>query len=138
MEIRIGEAVLELSLNGRITGLSFPEASACSEKQERPEKSVFPEGKPSFLIRLFRNGKPEKIRLVEQRDGQLIWHFENMPETVVLNVEEKPGYTVFEVAECPEAFEYLTVGPIVTALNDTVGDVGADGVRADVGYGDGV
>ena len=123
MEIRIGEAVLELSLNGRITGLSFPEASACSEKQERPEKSVFPEGKPSFLIRLFRNGKPEKIRLVEQRDGQLIWHFENMPETVVLNVEEKPGYTVFEVAECPEAFEYLTVGPIVTALNDTVGDV---------------
>ena len=55
-----------------------------------------------------------------------------------MNVEEKPGYTVFEVAECPEAFEYLTVGPIVTALNDTVGDVGADGVRADMGYGDGV
>ena len=111
MKIRIGEAALELSSKGMITDISFP------------EESVFPEGKPSFLIRLFCNGKPEKIRLVEEQDGLLVWHFEQIPETVSLRVVEKESYTVFEVTECPEVFDYLTVGPIVTSLKDTVGDV---------------
>ena len=40
-----------------------------------------------------------------------------------MQVTEKETYTVFTVLECPDSFDFLEIGPIVTSLNEVVGDV---------------
>ena len=87
------------------------------------QKSVFPEGQTSCLIRLFRNNTPCEARDVRLDGNRLTYRFQGTEDTVSLTVACKEDYTVFEVTECPQSFDFLTIGPIVTRLNDVVGDV---------------
>ncbi|HBA47682.1 MAG TPA: hypothetical protein DCZ91_07750, partial [Lachnospiraceae bacterium] len=59
MVINFGKSELALSPQGMITDITYQ------------QKSVFPEGKTSFLIRLFRDGNPCEIRDVSL-DGNLL------------------------------------------------------------------
>ncbi|MBQ7839344.1 MAG: hypothetical protein IJ390_02495 [Lachnospiraceae bacterium] len=111
MQIKFGKAKLDLSEKGMITDITF-----C-------EKSVFPKSQISYLIRLFKNNVPVDIREVTQDGNLLTYCFENTEHTVSVQVTQKEKYAVFEVTQCPEYFDFLTVGPIVTTLNDVVGDV---------------
>ena len=111
MRIRIGEGELNFSENGQIEDLLFRGAS------------VFPKGQLSWLIRAFRDGKEVGIRLVDREKDQLRYHWEKMEEPLVMQVTEKETYTVFTVLECPDSFDFLEIGPVVTKLNETVGDV---------------
>lgn len=111
MRINFGKSAFEMSDKGNITNLTFK------------QKTVFPENELSFLIRLFKDEKPVEIEKVTFQDSRLVYHFRDMEDTVTVLVTEKEDYTVFEVTECPGYFDFLTVGPIVTALNDVVGDV---------------
>ncbi|HBA47683.1 MAG TPA: hypothetical protein DCZ91_07755, partial [Lachnospiraceae bacterium] len=57
-------------------------------------------------------------------DGNLLTYcFQGTDDKVSLQFTCKEEYTVFEVTECPHSFDFLTIGPIVTRLNDVVGDV---------------
>ena len=40
-----------------------------------------------------------------------------------MQVMEKEKYTIFTVLECPDSFDFLEIGPVVTSLNEMVGDV---------------
>lgn len=111
MFIQLGKATMELSEKGLITGITYG------------QKSVFPEGCRSWLIRLFKNREPVEIKEVIQEGELLIYRLGDLGHTVSVRVGEKEGYTVFEVTECPGYFDFLTVGPIVTTLKDVVGDV---------------
>lgn len=111
MIIKYGESEITLSQQGVIKNLAFR------------RNSVFPEGQPSYLIRLFQNNMPCKIRNVSQKGSLLIYNFEGTEDTVSLRFTCKEDYIVFEVVNCPESFDFLTVGPIATRLNDVVGDV---------------
>lgn len=111
MVINFGKSKLTLSPQGLITDLTFG------------QKSVFPKGQQSYLIRLFRNNAPCEISEVSLKDNLLIYRFADTADQVSLQITCKEDYTVFEVTECPESFDFLTIGPIVTSLNDVVGDV---------------
>ena len=111
MRIRFGEGELNFSENGQIEDLLFRGAS------------VFPKGQLSWLIRAFRDGREVGIRLVDREKDQLRYHWEKMEEPLVMQVTEKETYTVFTVLECPDSFDFLEIGPVVTKLNETVGDV---------------
>lgn len=111
MIIKFGESELTLSQQGVITDLTFRRFS------------VFPKGQLSYLIRLFQNNMPCKIRNVSQEDNLLVYYFEEIEDTVSLRFVCKEDYIAFEVVNCPESFDFLTVGPIATRLNDVVGDV---------------
>ncbi|PWM32475.1 MAG: hypothetical protein DBX58_04095 [Clostridiales bacterium] len=111
MEIQFGKATLSLAENGMIVDMKFG------------NQSIFPKGQPSYMMRFFREGKPEDIRLTERKGSLLRYHFRDIEDTVSVLIDEKEGYTVFQVMDCPGCFDFLTIGPIVTALNDVVGDV---------------
>ncbi|MCI5650302.1 MAG: hypothetical protein MR332_12930 [Fusicatenibacter sp.] len=111
MRIQFGNANLTLSDKGMITDMMYG------------EKSVFPKGQISWLIRLFKGNEPVEAREVTQEGNLLTYHFENLEETVSVLVTEKEDYTVFEVIQCPEYFDFLEVGPIVTVIKEVVGDV---------------
>lgn len=111
MKIRIGEGELKLLGNGQIEELSFRDGS------------IFPKGQFSWLIRAFRDGKEVGIRLVDREKERILYHWEKTEEPLVMQVTEKETYTVFTVLECPDSFDFLEIGPIVTSLNEVVGDV---------------
>ena len=54
---------------------------------------------------------------------RILYHWEKTEEPLVMQVTEKETYTVFTVLECPDSFDFLEIGPIVTSLNEVVGDV---------------
>ena len=111
MKIKFGEVELTILENGQIEDLVF-----------RGE-SIFPKGQFSWLIRAFRDGKEVGIRLVDREKDRLLYHWEKTEEPLVMQVTEKETYTVFTVLECPDSFGFLEIGPIVTSLNEVVGDV---------------
>ena len=111
MRIRIGEVELTILENGQIEDLAF-----------RGE-SIFPKGQLSWLIRAFRGESEVRIAKVEQEKDRLLYHWEKTEEPLVMQVTEKETYTVFTVLECPDSFDFLEIGPIVTSLNEVVGDV---------------
>lgn len=111
MVIKFGESELTLSEQGLITDITYR------------QKSVFPGGQLSYLIRLFRDGQPCEIRKVSLEGDVLTYCFEGTEDRVSLKRIYNEDYTVLEVTECPESFDFLTVGPIVTRLNEMVGDV---------------
>lgn len=111
MKIKFGEGELNLSENGQIKDLAF-----------RGE-SVFPEGQLSWLIRAFRGGREVRIHEIKQEKDRLLYRWEETEENLVMQVMEKEKYTVFTVLECPDSFDFLEIGPVVTSLNEMVGDV---------------
>lgn len=111
MVISFGKSELVLSPQGMITDITYQ------------QKTVFSVGKPSFLIRLFRNGNPCEIKDVSLDGNLLTYRFQGTEDKVSLQFTCKEDYTVFVVTECPRSFDFLTVGPIVTRLDDVVGDV---------------
>ena len=108
MTIKFGKSELTLSQQGMITDITYRQTS------------VFPKGELSYLIRLFRNGSPCEVSNVSHL---LTYCFKETTDKVSLQFTCKEDYTAFEVTECPESFDFLTIGPIVTRLNDVVGDV---------------
>lgn len=111
MVINFGKSELTLSPQGMITDITYK------------QKSVFPKGQTSCLIRLFRNNTPCEASDVSLNGNLLTYRFQETEDTVSLTFTCREDYTVFEVTECPENFDFLTIGPIVTSLNDVVGDV---------------
>ncbi|MDD7740706.1 MAG: hypothetical protein PUJ62_11725 [Lachnospiraceae bacterium] len=111
MKIRFGKSELFLTEQGMISDITFS------------GESVFPTGEQSFLIRAFRNNLPETIEKVTACGNLLTWQFRDTDQEIKLSFTEKEDYTVFEVVECPEIFDYLAIGPVLTTLKDVVGDV---------------
>lgn len=111
MKIAFGKAELTLSEKGLITDITFHGSS------------VFPAGLTSCLIRAFAGNRPMEVRHVSLEKDCLTFFFEDVPDTVSLLITQKEAYTVFEVESCPRCIDFLTVGPVVTTLNDVVGDV---------------
>ena len=60
---------------------------------------------------------------MDREKERLLYHWEKTEEPLVMQVTEKETYTVFTVLECPDSFDFLEIGPIVTSLNEVVGDV---------------
>lgn len=111
MKIPFGKAELTLSEQGLITDITFEGGS------------IFPAGQVSFLVRAFTDGSPVEISRVRLENSRLVCRFEGVQEPVSLLITQEEDYTVFEVESCPSQFDFLTAGPIVTTLNDVVGDV---------------
>ena len=111
MHIKFGESELMMTEKGIIKDITFR------------EKSIFPQGQLSYLIRLFKENEPVDTESVTLDGNCLTYNLAHTAEKVCVEFTAKEGYTVFEVTECPECFDFLTVGPIVTTLNDVVGDV---------------
>lgn len=111
MIIKFGSAELTLSEKGVITNISFL------------QNSIFPENQCSYLIRLFKDKNPCEISHIYLKDNLLIYQFTDIEDEVIIKLTSKEDYTVFEVEKCPESFDFITIGPIVTKLNDVVGDV---------------
>lgn len=111
MRINFGESELVMSEKGMITDITFG------------EKSIFPQGQPSYFIRLFRDNEPVDMESVTLEGNRLTYSPAHMDEKVSVEFTVKEGYTVFEVTECPQCFDFLTVGPVVTTLKDVVGDI---------------
>lgn len=111
MRIKFGRSELVMDEKGMITDITFD------------RESVFPQGQPSCFLRLFKDKEPAAVQSVALEGDCLVYRFEHMEDKVSVAFTVKEDYTVFEVAECPETFDFLTVGPIATALNDVVGDI---------------
>ncbi len=111
MKIPFGKAELTLSEKGLITDIAFD------------DKTVFPTGRASFLVRGFMQNTPADILQVSLEGRRLTCSFENVQDTVSLLITPKEEYTVFEVEKCPSCFDFLAFGPIATTLDDVVGDV---------------
>lgn len=94
MFIPFGKAKMELSEKGFITDILFE------------EKSIFPKGQISYLLRMFKKNAPAEAESVFMRDGRLIYRFAGNDGDVKLRVEVKQDYTVFEVEECPDTVEF--------------------------------
>lgn len=72
MKIPFGKAELTLSEKGLITDITFD------------DKSVFPAGRASFLVRTFMQNAPADILRVSLEGCRLTCFFENVQDTVSL------------------------------------------------------